>query len=95
MISAILLAAAATTASSADLAGIDRAIRGVYEVISGPPGQKRDFDKMRAMFAPNATMKAIGPKGVRGGTVEDYIARNSAILEKVSFRAGSLMMSDE
>ena len=85
MISAILLAAAATTASSADLAGIDRVVRGVYEVISGPPGQKRDFDKMRAMFAPNATMKAIGPKGVRGGTVEDYIARNSAILEKEGF----------
>jgi hypothetical protein len=85
VISAILLAAAATTASSADLAGIDRAIRGVYEVISGPPGQKRDFDKMRAMFAPNATMKAIGPKGVRGGTVEDYITRNSAVLEKEGF----------
>ena len=85
MISAILIAAASVTATSADLASIDRAIRGVYEVISGPPGQKRDFDRMRSMFAPGATMKAIGPKGVRGGTVEDYIARNSAILEKEGF----------
>src|SRR5689334_15198527 len=84
---AILLAAAvaAPQVPKADLAGIDAAIRGVYEVISGPPGQKRDFDKMRSLFAPGATMKAIGSKGLRGGTVEDYISRNSAILEKEGF----------
>ena len=83
MIAAILLAAAAVP--PADLAGIDQAIRGVYEVISGPPGQKRDFDRMRAMFAPSATMKAIGPNGLRGGSVEDYISRNHEILEKEGF----------
>jgi hypothetical protein len=87
MIAAFLALALAPTqpARAADLAGIDQAIRGVYEVISGPPGQKRDFDRMRAMFAPGATMKAIGPKGLRGGSVEDYITRNSAILEKEGF----------
>ena len=81
----LVAAVAASQPAKADLAGIDAAIRGVYEVISGPPGQKRDFDRMRSLFAPNATMKAIGPKGLRGGTVEDYIARNSAILEKEGF----------
>jgi hypothetical protein len=80
-----LLVAAAAAAPAADLARIDQAIRGVYEVISGPPGQKRDFDRMRAMFAPGATLKAIGPKGLHGGTLEDYISRNSAILEKEGF----------
>ena len=88
MIGALLFAAAAATTppvSKADLAGIDLAIRGVYEVISGPPGQKRDFDRMRSLFAPNATRKAIGPKGLRGGSLEDYISRNSAILEKEGF----------
>ena len=84
MIATFLLAAAAS-APAADLAGIDQAIRGVYEVISGPPGQKRDFDRMRAMFAPGATMKAIGPKGLHGGSVEDYITRNAAVLEKEGF----------
>jgi hypothetical protein len=84
MIVALLFAAAAS-AQPADLVGIDAAIRGVYDVISGPPGQKRDFDKMRSLFAPGATMKAIGPKGLRGGSVEDYIGRNSAILEKEGF----------
>jgi hypothetical protein len=69
----------------ADLAGIDQAIRGVYDVISGPPGQKRDFERMRSMFAPGATMKAIGPKGMTGGSVEDYIARDREILEREGF----------
>jgi hypothetical protein len=87
MIAALVLAAAvaASQPPKADLAGIDQAIRGVYDVISGPPGQKRDFGRMRSLFAPNATMKAIGPKGLHGGTVEDYISRNAEILEKDGF----------
>ena len=87
MIGSLVVAAAVAAASpsKADLAAIDQAIRGVYEVISGPPGQKRDFDKMRTMFAPNATLKAIGPKGLRGGSLEDYISRNAAVLEKEGF----------
>ena len=78
-------ALASATSHSSDLAGIDQAIHGVYDVISGPLGQKRDFDKMRSLFAPNATLKAIGPKGLRGGSLEDYITRNSAVLEKEGF----------
>jgi hypothetical protein len=78
-------AAAAQPANKADLAAIDQAIHAVYDVISGPPGQKRDFDRMRSLFAPNATLKAIGPKGLRGGSVEDYISRNAAVLEKEGF----------
>jgi hypothetical protein len=87
VIAAFLIAAAVAAAhpSKADLAGIDAAIRGVYEVISGPPGQKRDFDRMRSLFAPGATMKAIGPKGLHGGSVEDYIARDRDILEREGF----------
>jgi hypothetical protein len=77
--------AAASAANKADLAGIDQTIHAVYDVISGPPGQKRDFDRMRSLFAPGATLKAIGPKGLRGGTLEDYISRNAAILEKEGF----------
>ena len=84
-VAAAALAASAPASTKADLAAIDQAIRGVYEVISGPPGQKRDFDKMRTMFAPNATLKAIGPKGLRGGSVEDYVGRNAKILEEKGF----------
>jgi hypothetical protein len=82
---ALAAAAAAQRPSAADMAGIDQAIRGVYEVISGPPGQKRDFDRMRTLFAPGATLKAIGPKGLHGGSLEDYISRNKDVLEKMGF----------
>ena len=87
MIAAFALAAAAVAPqpNATDLAGIDAAIRGVYDVISGPPGQKRDFDRMRTLFAPGATLKAIGPKGLRGGSLEDYIGRNAEVLEKEGF----------
>ena len=86
---ALLLAAAAMapaqSTSLSDLDEIDKTVHAVYDVISGPPGQKRDFDRMRSLFAPGATLKAIGPKGLHGGTLEDYISRNSAILEKEGF----------
>ena len=86
MIGALMFAAAvAAQPSAADLAAIDAAIRGVYEVISGPPGQKRDFDRMRSLFAPGATLKAVGPKGLHGGSLEDYIARDKDILEREGF----------
>jgi len=83
-----LLVAAAVAAQSpnaADFAGVDQALHDVYAVISGPPGQKRDFDKMRSLFAPNAQLRVIGPKGVRGGTLDDYIAKSGPILEKEGF----------
>lgn len=84
---ALAMANAAEAApSKADLAGIDAAIRGVYEVISGPPGQKRDFDRMRAMFAPGAQLRVITPdRGIRGGDIEAYIKASGPILEKEGF----------
>ena len=87
MFTALLLAAAAAAQSpgKADLAGIDQALHDVYAVISGPPGQKRDFAKMRTLFAPNAQLRVIGPKGVRGGDLENYIAKSGPILEKEGF----------
>jgi len=78
-------AVAAAQPNKADLAQIHAAVRGVYEVISGPPGQKRDFDRMRSLFAPGATLKAIGPKGLRGASLEDYISRNESVLEREGF----------
>ena len=87
MIASLVIAAAiaASPADKADLAAIDQTVHAVYDVISGPPGQKRDFDRMRSLFAPGATLKAIGPKGLRGGSLDDYISRNAAILEKEGF----------
>ena len=57
----------------------------MYAVISGPPGQKRDFAKMRSLFAPDALLRPIGPKGLRGGTLDHYIEKSGPLLEKEGF----------
>ena len=75
----------AASANPADLAAIERTIRDVYAVISGPAGQPRDFARMRTMFAPNALLRVIGPNGLRGGDLEYYIARSGPSLEKEGF----------
>ena len=86
MLSTLILAAAAAAASpSDDLAQIDRMITDVYAVISGPAGQKRDFVKMRAMFAPDALLRVITPEGLRGGTLDRYIEKSGPVLEKEGF----------
>ena len=80
MLVSMLMAAAvaASPASKADIAGIDAAIHGVYDVISGPPGQKRDFDKMRAMFAPNALLRVITPNAACAAATSKPISRQAA-----------------
>jgi hypothetical protein len=88
-------AAAQAAPAPGDLAGIDATMHAVYDVISGPAGQKRDFDKMRSLFAPNALLRVIGPKGVRGGTLEDYIAKSGPLLEKEGFTEHELARRTE
>jgi len=45
------------------VANIDAIMRAVYDVISGPAGQKRDWIRMRSLFTANARLM---PKGGRG-----------------------------
>ena len=81
----LLATGASAKPNAADLAGINQAVQGTYSVISGPAGQKRDFDKMRSLFAPGALLWVITPKGIRGGSLDDYIAKSGPILEKEGF----------
>jgi hypothetical protein len=62
----------------------------VYDVISGPAGQKRDWDRMRSLFIPGARLIPTGPRrdGSYGSTavdVEGYISRSAPLLEKNGF----------
>jgi hypothetical protein len=77
-------------ARPADVASADSIIAAVYDVISGPAGQKRDWDRMRSLFIPGARLIPVGtaPEGgfaARVLSVEDYIGRSSATLEKQGF----------
>ncbi len=77
-------------ANPADVASIDAIIAALYDVISGPAGKKRDWDRMRSLFAPGARLIPTGPRptggyGARVGAVEDYITRSAPYLESQGF----------
>ena len=48
-------------ARAADVASVESIVAAVYDVISGPAGQKRDWDRMRSLFAPGARLIPTSP----------------------------------
>lgn len=53
--------AARPVADPADVESIDAIIAALYDVISGPAGE-RDWDRFRSLFAPHATMSPMAPR---------------------------------
>jgi hypothetical protein len=83
-------AAAPPPARPADVASGDAIVGALYDVISGPAGQKRDWDRMRSLFVPNARLIPTGRRqdgtfGLRTLSVEDYITTSGAGLERNGF----------
>lgn len=77
-------------ANPADVASIDQIMKAVYEVISGDAGQKRDWDRFRALFHKDARLIPAGKNkegavSARAFTPEEYIARSSPFMEKEGF----------
>lgn len=77
-------------AKPADVASADAIVAAVYDVISGPAGQTRDWNRMRSLFVPGARLIPVshpgdGKSAVRILSVEDYIARASASMDKQGF----------
>ena len=70
-------ASAPPQADPADVESIDAIIAALYDVISGPAGE-RDWDRFRSLFAPKATLSPMAPRPdgstpVRVLTPEDYV----------------------
>ena len=77
-------------ANPADVASIDAIVTALYDVISGPAGQARNWNRMRSLFIPGGRLLPSGPRpgggvGMRILTVNDYIAVSGANLERVGF----------
>jgi hypothetical protein len=77
-------------ANTKDVESIDAIMKALYDVISGPAGEARNWNRMRTLFLLEAKMIATGttPTGEivkRVMTVEDYITRNGPVLEKNGF----------
>lgn len=68
-----------------DVSSVDAIIKAVYDVISGPAGEKRNWDRMRTLFMPNARMMPTGRGMIKTYSVEDYINGLGPILESNGF----------
>jgi len=78
------------TVKEADGASVDSTVAALYEVISGPAGAPRNWNRMRALFAPEARLSMIVPQNngsyaLRPMTVEDYISRNMSTFSANGF----------
>jgi hypothetical protein len=76
----------ATGPRASDTASPEAIVTALYDVISGPAGQARDWDRFRGLFAPGARLMPAAPR--QDGSVpvalspDDYIKRaNDALLK--------------
>jgi hypothetical protein len=78
-------------ANPADVGSVDAILKALYDVISGPAGQARDWNRFRSLFVPNARlMPAVPQQGTPGARVlvwsaDDYARRAGAGLERNGF----------
>jgi hypothetical protein len=82
--------AATPAANTADVASPDAIIAAAYDVISGPAGQKRDWNRMLSLFYPGARLIRTAPKkeggiGATSFSAQDYIDHASIYFEKNGF----------
>ena len=78
------------TTREPDAASVDSIVAALYDVISGPAGAPRNWNRMRALFAPDARLTVIQPRpdgghALRAMTVEDYISRNMSTFNTAGF----------
>lgn len=73
-----------------DVSSMDSILVALYDVISGPAGQKRDWDRMRALFVPSARLipavyRRDSVPSLRIWSVEEYITLVGPRLEEGGF----------
>jgi sugar lactone lactonase YvrE/ketosteroid isomerase-like protein len=81
----------APPAAEAATRQIQSTIDTVYAAISGPAGAPRDWEAFRRVFSEDARLFAITGEGLRGGSVEDYIAASSDALVAYGFSETELV----
>lgn len=77
-------------AKASDVESVDAILKSLYDVISGPAGQKRDWDRFRSLLIPNARLipTRSRPDGSAQAVVwsaDDYVNAAGANLEKNGF----------
>jgi hypothetical protein len=88
-------------AKPADVASPDAILAACYDVISGPAGQKRDWDRFRSLFLPGARLIPSGPKKDGSGfyaqvvTPDDYVKLADPYFEKNGFAENEISRNSE
>jgi hypothetical protein len=78
-------------AKPADVASPDAILAATYDVISGPAGQPRDWDRFRSLFVPGARLIPVVPRKTGTGsdtriiTPDEYVKRADAYFQKNGF----------
>jgi hypothetical protein len=92
LICAIALTQAQTATAPAktdDVKSVDAIVSALYDVISGAPGAKHDWDRLRSLFAPESKMTAIGRRGENAisqtFSVDEYVKLAGPIIEQKGF----------
>lgn len=80
---------AAPAPRSADTASVDAIVAALYDVISGPAGEARDWNRFRNLFAPGARLLPASPRPDGAVPVpltpDDYVQRASARFVEAGF----------
>jgi hypothetical protein len=88
--SAASVATTTPAANPADVASVDAILAALYDVISGPAGQARNWDRMRSLFVPGARLiptgrRQDGTRRITVWTVDEYISTVGPTLERGGF----------
>jgi hypothetical protein len=80
----------APPANPPDVESVDAILRALYDVISGPAGQRRNWDRMRSLFVPGARLiptvrRQDGTRSHQVWTVDQYISTVGPRLEEMGF----------
>jgi len=84
-------ASASVQAKPEDVSSIEAILAATYDVISGPAGKKRDWDRFRSLFYPGARLIPTGKRAneteIRSRVLspDDYVERSAPFLEKDGF----------
>jgi hypothetical protein len=81
------------SANLADVESLDAIIAATYDVISGPAGKKRDWDRERSLFISGARLIPTAVEAGRNDVdlapqvldIEGYIARVEPLIERQGF----------
>jgi hypothetical protein len=88
-------------AKPADVASPDAIMAATYDVISGPAGQQRDWDRFRSLFVPGARLIPVVPRKTGGGldtriiTPDEYAQHADAYFQKNGFAEREISRKSE